>query len=99
LQVRYLTKDLSILCDSPEQKMAEAVAGFMLVVFSSGLPALYLAMLVKHRPPVNAAGGREHAVDSRGLYGTMAFFHHDYSPDFYYWVFDIFFVSPSYRVL
>ena len=85
LQVRYLTKDLSILCDSPQQKTAEATAGFMLVVFSIGLPALYLAMLVRHRPPLNAAGGREHAACASGLYETMAFFHNDYAPDLYYW--------------
>jgi hypothetical protein len=85
LQVRYLTKDLSILCDSPQQKTAEATAGFMLVVFSMGLPALYLAMLVRHRPPLNAAGRREHAAGASGLYETMAFFHRDYAPDLYYW--------------
>ena len=83
--MRYLTKDLSILCDSPQQKTAEATAGFMLVVFSMGLPALYLAMLVRHRPPLNAAGGREHAAGASGLYETMAFFHNDYAPDLYYW--------------
>jgi hypothetical protein len=83
--VGYLTKDLSILCNSPQQKTAESVAGLMLVVFSMGLPALYFAMLVKHRPSFNAAGGREHAAHATGLYGTMAFFHNDYSPELYYW--------------
>ena len=57
----------------------------MLVVFSMGLPALYLAMLVRHRPPLNAAGRREHAAGASGLYKTMAFFHSDYAPDLYYW--------------
>jgi hypothetical protein len=83
--VSYLTKDLSIRCDSPEQHAAEILAGFMLVLFSTGLPALYLAMLVKHRPAANAAGGREHTVDSGGMYSTMAFFHRDYSEDYYAW--------------
>ena len=61
------------------------VAGFMLVVFSAGLPLLYLAILVKTRPPANASGGREHSVDAKGFWTTMVFFHRDYSPDCYYW--------------
>jgi hypothetical protein len=83
--VLYLAKDLGIRCDSPQQKTAELVAGFMLVVYSAGLPLLYLAILVSTRPPANAAGGREHSVDAKGFWTTMVFFHRDYSPDCYYW--------------
>jgi hypothetical protein len=83
--VKYLTKDLSINCASDAQQNAVAVAGLMLVVFSVGLPVLYLQMLHKHRPGVNAAGGHEHAVGATGLYGSMQFFYDDYQADFYYW--------------
>jgi hypothetical protein len=51
----------------------------MLAVFSVGMPGLYLFMLHKHRPAVNASGGHEHVVLPSGLYGSMSFFYNDYS--------------------
>jgi hypothetical protein len=85
--VDYLTKDLSIKCDSAAQTAAESVAGLMLFVFSVGLPCLYLMMLRKHKPTkLNAQGGLDLAVRAPGDFtSVLHFFYDDYAPEYYYW--------------
>ena len=85
--IYYLTKDLSIKCDSAAQTAAESVAGLMLFVFSVGLPCLYLMMLRKHKPTkLNAQGGLDLAVRAPGDFtSVLHFFYDDYAPEYYYW--------------
>jgi hypothetical protein len=46
---KYLRSDLSIHCDSPAHKSAEAFSVFMILVFPLGLPVLYFGMLWHNR--------------------------------------------------
>jgi hypothetical protein len=79
----YLTKDLSIECESKAHaERSTPLAYFMILVFSLGLPALYLALLLPHRAQLRSEGAQElvGAEDGSGhqSFRHMAFFYGDY---------------------
>jgi hypothetical protein len=78
----YLRNDLSIDCSLPAHKSASYLAAFMIVVFSVGLPLLYLSLLIPHRKGFVAESGRSQAglEDVRSL----AFFYMDYKNEYFY---------------
>ncbi|CAM9152222.1 unnamed protein product [Ectocarpus fasciculatus] len=45
----YLRADYSIECDSPEHRGIQVYAGFMIVMYTVGIPALYAELLFKNR--------------------------------------------------
>jgi hypothetical protein len=73
---RYLRNDLSIDCSDPAHQSAVVLAVLMVVLFSVGLPLLYLSLLVPHRKGFVAESGRSQAAleDVRSL----RFFYMDY---------------------
>jgi hypothetical protein len=77
-RVRYLRSDLAIDCDSDAHQTSEAFAGFMILAFPLGLPALYFAMLWSNR---------SHLFDTEtgGGVSFLGFFFREYNPRFYYW--------------
>jgi hypothetical protein len=78
--VRYHTKDLRIVCDTPEHTTAEAVATTMIVLFAFGLPVLYLALLIPQRRQLVTS-----SPQGDSLHVNMGFFCKDYKPRFYWW--------------
>jgi hypothetical protein len=74
--VSYLRNDLSIECSDPAHKTATNFALFMVVVFSVGLPLLYLHILLPHRQGFLAASGRCQA--NLNSVRTLRFFYMDY---------------------
>jgi hypothetical protein len=76
--VRYLRSDLSIHCDSPAHKSAEAFSGFMIAMFPVGLPVLYYGMLRFKR-------GELYADEAGGSMSFLHFFYKEYDPAYYYW--------------
>jgi hypothetical protein len=73
----YLRSDLSIECDAPAHKSAEAFAVLMVLVFPLGLPVLYFGMLWHHRDRLFG--------EDKASMSFLAFFYREYSPRFYYW--------------
>ena len=74
---KYLRSDLSIHCDSPAHKSAEAFSVFMILVFPLGLPVLYFGMLWHNRD-------RLFGKDKSSM-SFLRFFYREYDPRFYYW--------------
>jgi hypothetical protein len=58
---RYLRNDLSIDCSDPAHQSASILAVFMVLIFSIGLPLLYLLLLIPHRKGFVAQSGRSQA--------------------------------------
>ena len=73
----YLRSDLSIHCDSPAHKNAEAFSVLMILVFPLGLPMLYFGMLWHNRDRL--FGGDKDSMS------FLRFFYREYDPRFYYW--------------
>jgi hypothetical protein len=82
-EVSYLRNDFSIDCSLPAHKSATYLAVSMVLVFSIGLPLLYLKLLYPHRFGFAAQSGRSAA----GLEDVRAlrFFYIDYKPEYYFW--------------
>ena len=78
--VEYHTKDLSIICTTGKHVKAERVATAMILLFSFGLPVVYMSLLFPQRRQIaSASPARAHSM--------MGFFIKDYKPRFcYYWV-------------
>jgi hypothetical protein len=73
----YLRSDISIRCDTPAHKSAEAFSVFMILVFPLGLPALYFGMLWHNRERLF---GKD-----KGSMSFLRFFYDEYDPRFFYW--------------
>ena len=73
----YLRSDLSIECDAPAHKSAEAFSVLMVLVFPLGLPVLYFGMLWHHRDRLFG--------EDKASMSFLAFFYGEYNPRFYYW--------------
>jgi hypothetical protein len=76
-EVSYLRSDLSIECDSPAHKSAEAFSGFIIAMFPVGLPCLYFGMLHLKREVLFAEDD-----DSMTF---LHFFYKEYDQKYYYW--------------
>eukprot|EP00935_MAST-01C_sp_MAST-1C-sp1_P002379 g2379.t1 len=68
--VSYLRSDLSIQCDSPAHKSAEAFCGFIIAMFPVGLPVLYFLMLHHKREVLFA--------DDDSSISFLGFFYREY---------------------
>ena len=71
---RWLHQDYAIDCDSTEHRYYEALASFMIVSFSFGVPVLFWALLRPHRRNLNHADAQ-----------YLSFFFLDYNEDHWYW--------------
>ncbi len=78
--VPYLHTDLRIRCDSDKHRMAEAFAGFMVIVFPVGLPMLYFIMLW-----ANCDRLHDNTGHPRKEMAFLAFFYREYEQLFFYW--------------
>jgi hypothetical protein len=54
----FLRNDLSIDCSDPAHKSATAFAAIMVILFSVGLPVIYLMLLFPHRKGFAGQSGR-----------------------------------------
>jgi hypothetical protein len=79
----FLRNDLSIDCSSSEHKSASMFAGFMVLIFSFGLPTIYLLLLYPHRKGFAGLSGRSQVALSD--IKLLRFFYADFSPQYYYW--------------
>ena len=61
--INYLRADYRIQCDSPKHKSFQVYAGFMVVLYAVGIPALYGGLLFRDRSFIDKdEAGREHAA-------------------------------------
>jgi hypothetical protein len=79
----YLRSDLGIDCSDPEHRAVQMFAALMIVLFSFGLPSLYLGLLWPHRKGIAAQSGRARAAlkDVK----MLKFFYIDYKTEYFYW--------------
>jgi hypothetical protein len=71
-----LRNDLTIDCSDPAHKSASLFAGFMVLTFSCGLPAMYLLLLFPHRKGFAGLSGRSQVALSD--IKLLRFFYADY---------------------
>jgi hypothetical protein len=79
----YLRSDLGIECSDPTHRSTQVFAALMIMLFSFGLPALYLALLWPHKKGIVAQSGRARAAlkDVK----MLKFFYIDYKTEYFYW--------------
>jgi hypothetical protein len=70
--IDYLVNDLSVVCTDKTHAYAEWQAGFMIVVFSLGLPVIYFSLML-----VTGSNNNRDCV--------VGFLIRDYHPNFFYW--------------
>jgi hypothetical protein len=79
----FLRNDLSIDCSSDAHKSASMFAGFMVLIFSFGLPVLFFGLLFPHRKGFGGLSGRSQVALSD--INLLRFFYADFKPQYYYW--------------
>jgi hypothetical protein len=79
----FLRNDLSIDCSDPTHKSATTVAALMVILFSIGLPVMYLLLLFPHRKGFAGQSGRSQVALSDVK--ILRFFYLDYKPKYFYW--------------
>lgn len=51
--VKLLLTDMTVQCDTPEHKLAKAIAAVMIFVYALGIPAMGLIVILRHRGSLN----------------------------------------------
>ena len=61
----YLRADFTIVCDSPKHKAFQIYAGFMVMIYPIGIPALYAVLLFSNHHVLRDEQGREESTIAR----------------------------------
>ncbi|CAN0055978.1 unnamed protein product, partial [Sphacelaria rigidula] len=77
----YLRADYRIDCDSPKHVSLQIYAGFMIALYTAGIPAFYVALLVRHRDVLTNEVGRESDIRVRPITNLWS----PYQPQRYYY--------------
>ncbi|CAM9117457.1 unnamed protein product [Sphacelaria rigidula] len=77
----YLRADYRIECDSPRHELLQIYAGFMIVIYTVGIPVFYGTLLFRNRDILTNEAGRE--ADTRGQPITSLW--SPYQPQRYYY--------------
>lgn len=78
---KYLRADYQIECDSAKHIAYQVYAGFMMVLYTAGIPVLYAFLLLRHRDLLTNTEGRE---DNLALKSTTDLWK-PYKPGRYYY--------------
>ena len=65
--MKYLRADYGVECDSPNHRSFQIYAGFMMLLYTVGIPALYTGLLVQNRSVLKDDVGREENQSTRSF--------------------------------